>query len=1068
MPLSEKYLTYRGDIKALAGHETFAFFVTLHPDQQPAAVYTLNVENFALDEQPLPAGGLCLTIETDAKNQPTLWIGGGAGQLYRTAPQGKKPAAVGEAFSSAITSLALLSEDRIAVLTDAVISILSRKDGKILETLELPENGSKLAADPTGEWLVAGTAKGLVFVFECEDKPGFLLSESDKLHEAAVRAILFEPEELRFFSAGADQKLLLTHARGTLEPEDRGRGNNHAEPVTSMVLAPGERFITGSGDRTLKSWTRAGAARPATTKDGVGSVVDLGIVSIHSRPHLIAACDDNTLRFFLLDAAGKIGDVSAKVFDAYARAEHELAEPQTARREAALKELAGYADTKSMEIMARQIGQDADHAVRQLAASLVAESGHPRAVKILEDNLKHNDEAVRRTALAGLLKLSEAGDLRPLDLALDADKPDIGCEAVSALEQLAKKDDRALSRLENALNRPTREVRRAALLSLEAVHAKTSPEAELIGLKTKHADLRRLALVRLFQRKLLDLPRVQSALRRLGEDQNADVRRAAFLVSLFTRDKLVEALRARDPELHRQLYELETFTLEEEDTTTAKGKKSKADDKDAELPKTTIKKLNLSPDDYEPLLEAMASRVLDTCLLGGRCLALLGDPRAFGLLLQLSREKEPKARVEVCRALADLNDPRAADRLRTLLNDDAGEVRDAAFTALAKLYEKQPLEAAEAGLNAAYEDVRRRGLQELIAAVRKHPPRSEDDPSAEPLVRALNDSFPAVRSEAFKACLNQKVAGGGGETLRFILKSIHADVRREVLTEVMAQIKSAWAEELVFELYNDPDPTLRKEAFDFAVKKAKASDLGPLTEALESQYPDIRLAGVKDLVKKRTKKAQAELLPALSDPDLNVRQAALEALVHADAEQALSQALESPYIDVRLRAAGARARMGDKAALKPLLDLVSEPEPVDKDKEKSVPGCWSCRKRSRRSANWAIPRRSMPSVRTWKAVTPPFARPRRRRWRGWRHPRSWGPSSRDCSTPMPKSDTRPLWVWPTAAMGWERRCCFPQRGPRCFRKSPNSRPRSPWAKREKTASCPFWMQTMRACGCPPW
>lgn len=937
MPLNEKFLTYRGDLQAIAGHETTAFFVTVHSEKQPTALYALNAEKVVLVEQPLPAGGRCLVVETDAKNNATIWIGGSDAQLYRTTPKDKKPKAIGRALESPITSLALLADNRIAVLTESVISILARKDGKVLQSLELPENGTQIAADPSGEWLVAGTSKGMIFVFECEDKPEFLLSESDKLHEAAVTAILFEPEELRFFSAGSDQKLLLTHARGALEPEDRGRSNNHNEPITSLLLAPGERFISGSQDRTLKSWTRAGASRPATTKDGVACVVDLGLVSIHNRSHLVVACDDDTLRFFLLDAGGKVGDLSIKVSDAYARAENELSQKETTRRETALKDLASYGDTQSLEIIAKQISQDGDHAVRTLATTLVADSGHPRAVKILEGNLKHKDEAVRRAALAGLLKSSEAGDLRPLDLALDANKADIGCEAISELEKLAKKDDRAMARLEKALDRSTREVRRAALMSLESVHAKTSPDADLIGLKSKHGDLRRLVLVRLFQRKLLDQARVQSALRRSGEDGNADVRRTAFLVSLFTRAKLADAIRARDQELHRQLYELETFTLEEEETKPGKGKgkKAKEETKEPELPKTTIKKLNLAPADYEPLLQAMASRVLDTCLLGGRCLALLGDPRAFGLLLQLSRENDKKARVDVCRALANLNDSRAVDRLRTLLNDEAGEVRDAAFTALAKLYESNPLEAAEAGLNADHEDVRRRGLEQLIAVARDNKPKTEEDPVAEQLVRALNDSYPNVRSEAFKACLNQKIAGGNGETLRFILNSIHADVRREVLTEVMANIKHKWAEELLLELYNDPDPKLRKEAFDFAVKKAKGSDYGPMIEGLGSTYSDIRLAGVRELVRKRTKKGQVELIPAISDSDLQVRQAALEALVHADAEEALTQAMENHYIDVRLRAAAARARMGDEAALKPLVNLVSEPEPQEKEKVKA-------------------------------------------------------------------------------------------------------------------------------------
>src|SRR5271167_3912764 len=106
----------------------------------------------------------------------------------------------------------------------------------------------------------------------------------------------------------------------------------------------------------------------------------------------------------------------------------------------------------------------------------------------------------------------------------------------------------------------------------------------------------------------------------------------------------------------------------------------------------------LDSDDLTPLLQATASRSLDTCLRGARGLAVLGDPRAFGLLLQLSREADPAARVEVCRALAALEDPRAADRLRSMLYDPDAAVRDAAFTALSQLQADQPLQYAGAGL----------------------------------------------------------------------------------------------------------------------------------------------------------------------------------------------------------------------------------------------------------------------------------------------------------------------------------------------------------------------------------
>src|SRR2546423_7225298 len=98
----------------------------------------------------------------------------------------------------------------------------------------------------------------------------------------------------------------------------------------------------------------------------------------------------------------------------------------------------------------------------------------------------------------------------------------------------------------------------------------------------------------------------------------------------------------------------------------------------------------LGEDDLTPLLQSIASRALDTSLGGARGLAVLGDPRAFGLLLQLSREADTQARAGVCRALAVLDDARSIERLRSLLYDEEAEVRDAAFTALTHLYAADP------------------------------------------------------------------------------------------------------------------------------------------------------------------------------------------------------------------------------------------------------------------------------------------------------------------------------------------------------------------------------------------
>jgi ParB family chromosome partitioning protein len=924
-----KSLTYRGDVKAAVGVGNTLVFVTVHPENLPTGVYRLDAEKLTLAVDALPVGGVAVVVD-----DKTLWVAGSDNRVYQASAGGGAPVARGPQLEATPVALALLSNDRLGVLAGKQVAVLARADGTVLQTLDLPDAGTSLAADATGQWLVAGTSRGTVTVFDGESKPQFLVSESERLHQGAVTALLFEQEELRFFSAGADQKLLSTHARGKLEPEDRGRGNTHKDQVTALVWGPGERFYSGSRDKTIKAWPRTGAAKPTTFKDGVGKVTGLAVVHIHKRPHLVAACDDNTFRFFVLDPSGKLGEPTHKVQDAYALARYEFTQDESRRREAALTALASYNDTASVEMLSERIGEDSDHGVRLLATRLLGEAKHLRAAPLLEKWLNFSDEAVRVAALEGLRKQLGEQDLRPLDLALKVEKADVGRVAVQALESLAKNDDQALARLTEALNAKTLEVRQQALAGLEKVHDSQSPEANLLALNSKHGDLRRLTLIRLFQRGMLQHAKVQSALRWRTEDKEAEVRRAAFLISLFTREKLVGALRVRDPELHRQLHELETFSLdaaadkaadtehaEEAEPTPGRARKSR---------KAPPPPPDLEEADFNPLLQATASRALDTCLRGARGLAVLGDPRAFGLLLQLSREENTQARAEVCRALGVLEDPRSIKRLRGFLHDREPEVRDAAFTALVHIHQGEPLLAAESGLNAGYEDVRRRGLQVLIGAVRKAPPRQADEPAWQLLVRALNDSFEGVRGEAFKAVLNLQLAGGGIHTLRFVLQSVHADVRREVLTEAMAQVGEPWAWNLLVEFYNDHDPQLRQEAFAFAVKKNK--ELEPLEAGLRSSYADVRKQAVAGLIKKHTAAAQALLVRALTDPEKEVRQLALDALVSADAEAALTQALDSQHPDVRVRAAKALARHGAAAAFAPLLALATAPEPQEQER----------------------------------------------------------------------------------------------------------------------------------------
>ncbi len=552
-----KSFTYRGDVRALAARDGTLAFVTVHPEGRPTAVYRLDPEKLTLSEVPLPAGGAALLATEEG-----LWVAGTDGLVYFLSAKAKLAAHRGPKFTPPPVALAPLAGERLAVATGPKVAVLARKDGAVTQTLELPDPVTCLAADPTGQWLAVGTAKGTVAIYECESAPEFRPSDSAPLHEAAVTALLFETDELRFLSAGADQKLLSTHARGRLEAEDRGRGANHTEPITAMIPGVADRFLTGSSDATVKSWPRGKGARPVTLKDGVAKVAALAVVQVHGKPQVVVACEDNTLRFFQLDEEGKFGEEGDRVHGIEGWARWELSQDPP-RREAALRTLAGIGDETSVKRIAAQMAGDGDHALRLLACKLLAESDHPRVNTLLEKGLTHKDEAVRVTAFDGLRRHAGPQDLRPLMLALKAGKADVGLRAVQALEELAPRDDQAMARLVGALEERVADVRRAALVSLEKVHGADSPEASLTALGVPHADLRRLALVRLFQRKLLHDPRAQAALRWRGEDQDPEVRRVAFLLSLYTRERLIQALRPRDPELDRQLTELELGTLPE-------------------------------------------------------------------------------------------------------------------------------------------------------------------------------------------------------------------------------------------------------------------------------------------------------------------------------------------------------------------------------------------------------------------------------------------------------------------------------------------------------------------------
>lgn len=83
----EKFLNYRGDVKAIAGVGQIVAFVTVHPEGRATGVYRLDADKLTLELDPLPTGGLVVLGDGD---EETLWIGGGDGHVYRGSVRGAR------------------------------------------------------------------------------------------------------------------------------------------------------------------------------------------------------------------------------------------------------------------------------------------------------------------------------------------------------------------------------------------------------------------------------------------------------------------------------------------------------------------------------------------------------------------------------------------------------------------------------------------------------------------------------------------------------------------------------------------------------------------------------------------------------------------------------------------------------------------------------------------------------------------------------------------------------------------------------------------------------------------
>jgi ParB family chromosome partitioning protein len=513
-----------------------------------------------------------------------IWVGGLDGSLHSVSEKSKKVTSYNLKLDDSVTAMARLSNDRLAVVCANQLAVLSTgKSLSLLQSIALDHQGSAMASNPDGNWFVVGTKEGTVSVFfQCEESGEFELSETEQIHEGCIHTLLFEPEELRFFSAGDDRKLLLTHACGRLEPEDRGRSNNHKDQVFDMVLAGEKRLITGSQDGTCKSWVRTGGTKAQTQSSDLAKVRRLAVVEIHKRKNLAVVCDDNSIRLFLIKEDERIGDLLVRYNDLYERVKQMLRNSDPAVRGGALHELAEFDDRKTSELLAEQVSNDSDHKLRLVAAKLLAKSGHAQLSELLMNHLAHKDAAVRQWILGELVKLHKDSLIELYQMAIKTGQADTGSTSVEGLVKIAtnqsgtqEERNRAQSVLAGALDSKTVAIRNGAVLALEKLFDKNSPRGNLMTLESKNPDSKCKGLIRLFQRDLLSDASAAAGLRRAVEDRNSEVRQMAFFVSVLSRPALSKTLRERDKDIDRKFTELEKFRFSVEPVESAKGKMSR-------------------------------------------------------------------------------------------------------------------------------------------------------------------------------------------------------------------------------------------------------------------------------------------------------------------------------------------------------------------------------------------------------------------------------------------------------------------------------------------------------------
>lgn len=857
--------------------------------------------------------------------------------IWRTGGDGKTPAWQQAIHGGAVRALVASDSQILSVGDDGVLALhIVEMDGdrpRLREQVKrrLSEQTLRaVALDEVSGSVAAAGADNTIYVLPLTDL-GAAEPRIMPCGERGIFALAFT-DDGRIVAGCGDGSIRVCFLEGAIDEEDRSGDAAHQGPVRSLRFSaalndeqnrplPRRLFSLGE-DGDLKVWTLDQRRKPRTCAVGRGaSALTLTTASPLARAErrgglLVAVTENRQIWLSPVDQSGNPA-TTAEVWDS--RLQRLLDEVKDDRPPpAALDALAQLAEDEAREGLEYVLSRCSRPGQRLQAAQLLGAGLRRRSRQALAKALNDDHVGVRKAALKALEQIDAETPLQALQVALGSRHPDLRLDAIQRLAQLRQGSPLIPRWLSERLNDPDAKVREAALDGLLALE----PDAGVAPLRGAFergsADIRRAVLIRLGRQRLSATTPGRRLLGQALNDETLEVRQTALWVSVAAHPALAARLHAGGGYIAKMLDELRAQGIGEESTATPDA---------------------LTEAELEPLFTALVCRHPDTALQSALCLSWLGDDRASGALLQLSREPDVGARRMVARfmtsAIINLaGDQRLRLRLQWLLNDDDAQVRAEAFDGLLKLAEPEgpagEIDLAELALRTQAGEIRTRALQLLV----KHGATAQGELATRIdglLGHALDDETEDVRREAVRT-LWAWHSKRPETTLRRAVTSVHPDIRRWAVDELVRQARQsrAWARELLIERVGDSAAEVGLAAYEALTKEeADKKRSNYHLAALDSPAIEVRLAGLKGALETTDpaplRNRLIELLQAEEAPQFLAAIEALDKLLPNDA-QAFTLAFASPFDLLRVRAGELCGKRRDSRAVGPMQALLSIPK----------------------------------------------------------------------------------------------------------------------------------------------